>query len=342
MNQALGAALAKTAKALSTDPASYVLAHHPEMVPMLQAAQKDPKQFGAYAQTVLAAQHQMGVPDEMQHVLPAAVATSMARSIESNPEQAPAMLRAMERDYGTAWHNAWRDMTHLGKLPPAFQAVGAIDDERQASLLARALAEPSKNGKAITDLVPESARKGSASIDAMIRSDPAWTAFSASLARQPGMTAAARDQVLGAAKTLAYANLVYGAAADPASAAAAAVKAFTEKYSYMPEGGARVPTAQMPAVTANARALLGSLSLDRIATPALFGQPGQPKAEDYLSLLKASPTWITSPNEDALWLMDNGGRIVRDRQGAPIAVPFSAPMPPPNGADEAPLPMTLP
>jgi hypothetical protein len=326
--RALTMALDRTSKALAADPAGYVLAHNPADAAMLQGAMKDPKQFGAYAVTVLGAQRQMGVPEAEQHVLPVQAAKTLAARIMANPETAPALMGSLEKQLGPTWHNVWRDVTQLGKLPAAYQAVGAIGDGRQASLLARALAEPSKKpGETVADLVPDSARKGATSVDQIIKSDPTWTQFQASLMRQPGMTAAARDNILGAARTLAYANMVYGGAPDAETAAAAAVKAFTEGYSFDLPGGPRVPAAHAAAVSANARALLASLGADRVAIPALYGKPGQPAPDEYLDLLKAAPTWVTAPNEDALWLVDNGGRIVRDKAGAPLAVPFSAPMP---------------
>ena len=48
-------------------------------------------------------------------------------------------------------------------------------------------------------------------------------------------------------------------------------------------------------------------------------------ASDYVSLLKANPAWITSPQSDAIWLKDNQEYIVRHTNGNPVSIPFSSP-----------------
>ena len=70
------------------------------------------------------------------------------------------------------------------------------------------------------------------------------------------------------------------------------------------------------------------------AVPSIFGKPGQASPQEYVNTLRANPTWITSPKADALWLVDNGGRIVRDQAGKPVAVPFDQPAPKPGPAPQ--------
>jgi hypothetical protein len=58
-----------------------------------------------------------------------------------------------------------------------------------------------------------------------------------------------------------------------------------------------------------------------------FKNPATPQAQDYINQVRAAPSWITSPKADALWLMDWQGRLVRDRSGNPVNVPFDKPAP---------------
>lgn len=57
----------------------------------------------------------------------------------------------------------------------------------------------------------------------------------------------------------------------------------------------------------------------------IFNQLGGPKGDDYVRSIQAAPSWITSPNADALWLMDHNNRVVRTADGAPLSVPFNSP-----------------
>lgn len=320
VSKALTTALQHTAKALSSDPASYVLGHHPEFAPLLDQAMKDPAQFPAYAHAILGSQDAMGVPPEMQHVLPALTAQSFAQKIEQAPETAPATLKAMQQQYGQVWPNVWRDLTQLGKLPSAYQAVGILDNERDASMLARWLGETKKSQKTADDFL---GAKAVSDIKTAVRSDPGVMALTQSLAR----SGSSNDQVAGiltAVDSLAYAKAFYD---HDTKAGVNAALSFAGQYEFMPDGGARVPSKLYPAVQQNARLTLDGLKTSDLAVPDLFGKPGMPQADEYADTLKAAPSWITSPSADALWLMDPVGRIVRRKNGDPVSVPFSAPMP---------------
>ena len=166
-----------------------------------------------------------------------------------------------------------------------------------------------------------------------VRFDPDVKNYVQSI-QKSGASAEQVQGIVNSVETLALAKRSAGEAGDSASAASAAVKSFFGRFDYMPNGGARVPSKSFDAVTANARATLDGLALDHVAVPERFGQPGQPERQEYLDIVKAAPTWITSPKSDALWLMDHGGRAVRGRDGQPIAVPFS--LPPPAPAANAP------
>ena len=320
ISKALDTALDYRAKAIGADSAGYVIGTHPEIADQFTATQKDTTQFPAYAQTVLGIQTQMGVPETMQHVLPVSSAQGIAQDIESSAEKAPAKLQQLEQQYGPAWTNVWRDLSTIGGLPSGYQSVGALDDPRDAGLLARAISEQGKSGKAWGDIL---GTKVESDIKTAVRTDPSIQQFSTSLSRS-GASASQIDSIMTSVDTLAYAKSFYDR--DP-KAAQNAIASFTSKYEFMPNGGARVPSANFDAVNQNASAVLSALDASKISVPSLYGQPGQPKPDEYLDVLRSAPSWITSPKADALWLMDSGGRLVRTKDGSPVSVPFNAPPP---------------
>ena len=134
----------------------------------------------------------------------------------------------------------------------------------------------------------------------------------------PGQVAAFKDSV----SSLAMAYIHYdNIPAD--QAVKKAEKAFLGNTQFL--GSARIPSEKFDAVTQNAQATLHNLNPGNITWPKGIGEVGAPKMDEYLDTLKATPTWVTSPKDDALWLMDVGGRFVRDHQGNPVSVPFNSP-----------------
>jgi hypothetical protein len=226
-----------------------------------------------------------------------------------------------------------RDMSVVkGGLPAPYQAVATLDNERDAATLARWMGEVRKSNKTADDLL---GTKPVSDIRTFVRSDPTVTNYLSSLSRS-GASAEQTAGILGAIDDLAFAKMFYDR--DP-NAATAAVKSFTDAWQFMPQGGARVPTKVYDAVSQSAEQTLDRLRpigprapeeyLEagkelQIAVPEIFGKVGAPKVDDYLRTLRASPTWITAPNIEALWLMDPYGRIVRDKHGAPVTVPFNS------------------
>lgn len=306
---------------MTKDPAATVMGGNADIRAKFDAVQQDPSKFSDYANATLSLQERQGVPSGSQHVLPVANVKAITTDIENDPEKAPVKIKTLESQYGSSWNSIWRDLTTTkGGLSPSFQAVGTLDDEGQAALLARGLAEQGKTGKSLYDLLPPKSKAGLTGIDTNIEADPSVRTFLSSLSHS-GASAQMQTDILGAIKTLSYANVVY-AGKDPSTAASLAIEAFTGKYDFSLPGSPRVPKDIAPAVSLNARGVLSGLDGDKIAVPQLFGQQGMPKADEYLRVVKSSPTWITSPQADSLWLMDPYGRLVRDKSGNPISVPF--------------------
>jgi muramidase (phage lysozyme) len=312
------------------DPAAYV-APSPEVQRAVGAIDPQNPTPGTEAAITasLAQQARLGVPPNGRHALSIPAAQQLATSLAANPDQAPASFKAAQQQYGNAWPQIWHDLTTIGKLPPAYQAVGALDNERDAALLARGLSEVQKSGKAWGDLLGP---KVESDIKTSVRSDPAVQQLTLSLSRS-GSSAAQIDGIVSAIDGLAFAKSFYD---RDTSAAQNAIQSFTGNYEFMPNGGARVPAKLFDTVAGNASAMLQKLDANSIAIPPSFAvtdadrraHPAAPTADDYLSGLRAAPTWITSPRADALWLMDPQGRLVRGRDAAPLAVPFNTPITP--------------
>ena len=324
---ALTRALHATDKALRTDPAAFVVQSHPDIAQLGAAAEKDPSHLPAYAAAVLGIQKQMGVPDGAQHLLTAPAAQALAQKVTADPAAAHKTMQDMQAAYGPYWGDVMHDMVTLGKLPPAFQAVADIQDPTQAMYLARALSAGKGEGKDIRQLVPDAATKGTTSVPTILRTpgSPAMQFLGA--LEGAGASDAMKASLLNAMETLAYGNMIYAGVSNPGDAAQAAESAFVGHYdSGLLGRGLLVPTDNAPAVQGNLRATLSALNDRSVAIPPIFGQPEQPGPGEYLAAVRAAPTWKMAPSGDAAWLYDPEGRLVRLKNGQPVAVSFNAPL----------------
>jgi len=308
--------------AIAADPAGYAAGEPTVMAAgaALDGAKDKTAAFDTYATATQAVQSHIGIPPWQQHLLSAQQAQSIAGTLIHGEGDVQAQMSQLAATYGQHWPQVFGDLVTLGKLPAAYQGVAALDDPNDAKLLARAINETNKSGKDWSDILGSAGGKSVAGgLKNDVRNDPGVQNLAFSLARS-GASAGQIDGLLGSIETLAYAKQFYN---RDTSAAADAVKSFIGKYEFLPNGGARVPVDKADAVTQGAVETLRTLTADKIAVPPVFGGLGQPTTEDYAASLRSAPTWITSPRNDALWLMDAGGRLVRDKGGLPVAVPFS-------------------
>lgn len=319
-------AVAQWGQKVSADPAGAVFSSNDDLKakyqPVLQAwigGKSNPDDMGRFVSDVTALQDRIGVPPAQQTVLPEKTAQGLAAYIASDPQAAKDRMNGLEQQAGSAWPKLWSDIVSSGKLPPAYQAVGALDNERDAAMLSRWTNEGKDRNQDIANIV--GGAKQEKAIRDYIQASPDVANFSHSLEA----SGASRGQINGIVQSiqdLAFAKAAYDR--DP-SAAANAVHSFLDKYDFMPNGGARVPSNIFDAVAANAHQTLQGITPDQVTIPPGFDTPGGPKGADYVRVLQAAPTWITSPRADALWLMDSQWRLVRDKAGQQVAVPFSAP-----------------
>lgn len=315
--RAFDAVLNQRQALLRKDPAAYVLSTNSDLTPALQAGLKDPQAFTAYATATQTHQSSMGIPQLQQHVLPSAVATSMVNDISSDPKTAGGKLTQYEQKFGHYWPQVYRDMTTLGGLSPQYQAV-AVLPEQDGTTLSRVLAEKA-SGKDIADLLPA---KGGAAVKTNITDKFFGSQFERSLVSQgnsPTQVSAIRNSII----SLAYGNAYYNNM-SPGDAVKSAWDSFTKNYDYI--GSARVPADKVSNISQNAGVILSGLDESKVSIPHNLGGTGVSRQE-YLDTLKSAPNWVTAPDAKSLWLMDIGGRIVRDNHGNPLSVPFDAPPP---------------
>ena len=302
------------------DPAAYV-AKNPFVrnaalgggMPDQPAGAAAASQFQTYASASLAVQDQLGVPEEERHVLTRGKALDMVRAInDGDPVKTFQQLQAQS---GNAWPQVFKDLVTLGKLSPSYAAVGALSDPatlnspQDATLLARWLKESPKD-KDVSHLLGAQAV---ADIRDGVRGNTAIQQYESSL-KKSGLSRPQIDAVRQSVEDLAFAYKYFDKSDKPLESA---IAAFTGKMTFLPEGGARVPTNVYENVRTNTRGALNDLTLENVQAP------GGSRDKEWLELVKASPTWVTQG--DAVWLMDQGGRWVRDKAGNPIKVEFSTP-----------------
>jgi hypothetical protein len=228
----------------------------------------------SYATKMLAEQDRLGVPPDEQHVISKITAPQMVQQITADPERAPAAIKTLQATWGSAWPEVWKDLTTVGKLPAAYQMVGALDNEGDGALLARALGQANKEGvnKPLDDLIDRGAtgatrpsqvvRTRVEGSDAVKDYRSSMLASGASLEQVDGIVSSIG--LLGQAKVL-YHNEDATAAGDEA------VQSALGQWDFLPNGGARIPRANADAITDNAQRTVAGLSLAAVRPPAIYG-----------------------------------------------------------------------
>jgi hypothetical protein len=321
------------------DPAAYVQAYPGVAVLRAKLDQKNPATYESYGTAVLALQDHLGVAPADQHVLAKGEAEQIAGAISAPSADAKGILDQAAARYGGHYQQVFRDLVTDGKLSPSYQLVCALDP-RNAGVLSRWLqGGVNDKGEVRTadEILGQAASKSTAAtIRENIRSNPALTDLQHSWA-DSGFSPV---QIRGLGKSvedLAYAKALYERA-DPATAATQAVDAIAGKYTiWSGEGSARVPVEVNNTVRSNAAKVLAGLTENNITLPPEYGPAGAGQSHigwatssDYLRLLKAAPYWVTSPDGQGLNLKDSYltgslGRLVLDKSGKPILLPFAAP-----------------
>jgi hypothetical protein len=341
-------------KALGEDPAAYVTTNNPEILSAQQAigtqsAQDSATLRGAgqpdavesFAGKLLAEQERLGIPADARHVLTNRQSQATMQQITSNPEQAPAALQEMQQRWGTAWPEVWRDLVTVGKMPAAYQMVGALDNQGDGALLARALGHANKEGvnRDLSELIDKGATgvtKPSQAIRTRIEGSEDIQKYARSMLAS-GASIAQVNGIVSSIDLLAQAKALYHGE-DAGAAADHAIESAIGKYEFMPNGGARIPRANADAITAAARDYVSSLTFNDVQQPSSYTAgapvPGAATGQDWFRVLQASPNWLTVGQ--AIRLMDQQGRFVKRADGNFIEVPFNAVAP--TAAPLSPIP----
>jgi hypothetical protein len=300
-----------------------------------------------YAQALIGRQNAFGLAPEQSHVLSADQAKGYAAALYKDPANARGELNNLQQTWGSAWPQVWRDITQFGKLPTEYQALGVLD-ENNAMRLAQGLNEErggepgdKKGNQVWTERFGADKVTGPTGVLENVRVNDLVKDFINSI--PPSSTRAQQaNSVMHSVSTLAF-SLMSEEGLDQATAVDKAVHAFTDLYKFMPQGGARVPTAQYDAVDQSAQAVISSLDKSKIMVPRGIGDyPGAPTADDYVAAIKAHPTWING--HDGIELIDpSNARRVVNQEGYPITIPFNVhAMPPPPSAQPPTAPLTAP
>jgi hypothetical protein len=268
-------------------------------------------------------------------------ADKLTSSITQPGADAKAVLDQAAQTYGNHYQAAFHDLVTYGKLSASYQLVGALDP-KNASILSRWLqgTAPNEKGEAKTadEILGEAGGKSvGSSIRLGIRSNSALTDLQHSWA-DSGFSPEQIKGLASSVEDLAYAKSLYERA-DPSTAATSAVEAIASKYAlWSGQGSARVPVEVNDIVRRNAAKVLDGLKENDLALPAQYGPApegqsriGWATGADYVRLLKATPYWVTSGDGKGLMLKDSYltgslGRVVNGKNGAPIFVPFNAPL----------------
>lgn len=307
----------------TADPAAFVMGNKP-VNEAAKAMVADPNNLALaekYAATTINLQSNMGVPGRFTHVIPKDLAEQMTQQIVSNPSTARDTMAAYEKHWGRAWGNVVSDLVTLGKLPMDYMGLHVLTDKGDIATYSRALGESKKTdfadwSNALGYGDPQAGKQTKVGID---------TAVEVGLApyiNSLRMSKTSDDEVNSVIRTvslLAYGNKLYNNDSDPAGKA---VKSFVSQYSYLFQGGARVPTDVYDTVNRNAVNMAEQLTVDNIRLPDKIGQPGQPSKDAYMAWLKSTPQWVTSERGDSIYLRDPLGEEVKGNDGNRLEVMF--------------------
>lgn len=286
----------------------------------------------AFASISLQEQERVGVPAAQRRILPNDVAKTIVQRIMDS-DDAPAAMQHMAAEWGDHWGQIFRELVTDGKLSPMMQAVGGLPPTEAKQLAQWIKGATNAKGEGATtrerghalavQALGADKISGTQGIDKQVVGNQDLQRLAHSW-RQSGGAAAENwiSGMIAAVQNLAYAKAVAAGSID--GAAESAVQAFTSQYEFMPSG-ARVPANVHTTVSDNSMAVLQAMKPEDLAVPPIYGKPGQAKPEEYVELLRANPHWITNPRSTGLWLMDDGGRLVKTKDGKPFELSFAAP-----------------
>jgi len=309
---------------LNNDPAGTAVKQDQILTGLFNQAAQDPSKMGDFINASLARQQFLGVDTDHQTALPVSAATTLSNSVMSNPSTAANTFSKLSTQYGKSWPDIYHSMVTVGQLSPQMQAVAQLSDNvdtiKDATILSQWYGQDVK-GKLNSDLI---GKKNEGDIQKKVQSDPAYLALTNSIKNSSGdqskyMVASTFNSI----KDLAFAR-IYNFNEDASTAASNAVKAFTSKYDFMPNGGAAVPTDKFDSVKQNSDLVLKYISSYAMAPNEYnTGRHGLPTPDEYYNAIKGNHTWVAAKNGNGLNLLDQNGAPVLDKHGKIFTMPYN-------------------
>jgi hypothetical protein len=237
------------------DPVAYVNQYHPELARGLNASinGSTPNGFDSYIGKTLATQAQLGVPPEMQAVLPNAMAQGIVHRLQTvSPQEAFKSLANLQTEAGSNFSYVYRDLVKAG-MPSTFQAAmlaGSYSPQNGATMIAASQHDAELRGEGKSGLADQASK-------IMFSGKPITGLVDRALATDAGMSSlrqvygvagrAGLDSFNGiqqAVRNTALYLYMKGSVPDPATAASQAAKMVAGNYDFVPQGSH--PPVQLP------------------------------------------------------------------------------------------------
>ena len=307
----------------SGDPAGYVMSHNDALAGAQADVLKKPENLPYYIKTVDNMYNGIEQPENNRPILSKQFGQEQVSGIVSSGLQGGIKtLETMQSSYGENFSRVYGDLVRYG-LPPQYQVAMSIDDPIAKQRLAQAYSIPEGDKESDATKIFETAlggKKGEKTvIDTTINTNSTLTDYFKTLTNS-GASAndvAAYQNVI---KRLAYQNALAGETAS--DAANNAVKAITGKFTFITDTNkgysARIPTTIADVVQRNADTFRATVNTSQLTIPYNAISP-----EYYVHSVKYNSTYVTNNNGTGLWLIDQGGGLVRDNNGKLLTIPFS-------------------
>lgn len=237
------------------DPVAYVNQYHPELNRALQGAinGSTPGGFDSYIGKTLATQAQLGVPPEMQAVLPNAMSQGIVHRLQTvSPQEAFKSLANLQTEAGANFSYIYRDLVKAG-MPSTFQAAmlaGSFSPQNGATMIAASQHDAELRGEGKSGLADQASKMvfGGKPVTGLVDRALAADAGMTSLRQVYGVAGrAGLDSFNGiqqAVRNTALYLYMKGSAPDPATAASQAAKMVAGNYDFVPQGSH--PPVQLP------------------------------------------------------------------------------------------------
>lgn len=319
-------AIVEKHKALTADPAGYVLGAYPNIAQALTDASQDPTKMPAYAAQLNQVYDHFGIPEAQRDLLPAAQAQALVHSVISAPAPTRAeALAGMAGTYGDLWPQVYASMVKAG-MPGDYHVLPLLEKSSDRAALASMIGD----GK--TPAVKAIAEGDWKQINKDIEADPNLAQLSATMSQDPEAFLKIKEGV----KTLA-AGLRYQGA-DTSASVTRAVAAIAGKYDF--GDTYRVPKGRLDDVADMAAGYLKAWRPD-LAPLGAGGSVGlTPERVGEITLQNAANGyWRTNEHDNGLVLYGQNGNPVMLKNGKRAEFLWGAqPLPSPEPSITVPLP----